>query len=86
MAVLAIGLQPMFPVMIDEGVFVMPDLARIAKPPAVPSSTFEEMLWRGRLGGGPAAAVATTMAAKMHLKTAPMLCISQDCSQVCSNI
>jgi hypothetical protein len=60
----------------------MPDAVRIAKSPALPSSTF---LWGGRGAGegrrelevGPAAAVATTMAAKMHLKTAPMLCVSK---------
>ena len=84
MAVPAIGLQPMFPVMADEGTVVMPDAVRIAKSPAVPSSTF---LWGGRgvgkgrrgLKGDPAvaAAVASTMAAKMHLKTALMLCISK---------
>jgi hypothetical protein len=73
----------MFLVMIDEGEFVMPALARIAEPPALPSSTFGEVIWRGRLGGGPAAAVATTMAAKCTLKTTPMLCVSKDCNQVC---
>jgi hypothetical protein len=85
MAVPAIGLQPMFPVMADEGTVVMPDAVRIAKSPALPSSTF---LWGGRgvagkgrreLKGGPAVAVAvaSTMAAKMHLKTAPMLCVTK---------
>jgi hypothetical protein len=40
MAVPAIGLQPMSPVMADGGTVVMPDAVRIAKSPALPSSTF----------------------------------------------
>lgn len=65
MTVLERELQPMFLVMFDKGIVKMPAFVRIVKPPALPRSTFVWALKlsgsRGRLGGGPAAAVATTM-------------------------
>ena len=39
MAVAAMGLTPMSPVMSDSGTVEMPDLARMAKSPASPSGT-----------------------------------------------